>query len=78
LISADVIPSAFEELASSPLSLEMSIAKENKLSGESCSWKKKKICYPKLSIDDAKFNKSDDLLISRRFLVSDGGMQRAL
>jgi len=56
----------------------MSIAKENKLSGESCSWKKKKISYPKLSIDDAKFDKSDDLLVSRRFLVSDRGMQRAL
>ena len=31
LISADAIPSAVEVLASSPLSSEMSMAKENKL-----------------------------------------------
>jgi len=37
LISADEIPIAREELASSPSSSEMSMAKENKLSGESCS-----------------------------------------
>jgi hypothetical protein len=37
LISADAIPSAKEELASSPSSSEMSMAKENKLSRESCS-----------------------------------------
>jgi hypothetical protein len=37
LTSADVIPIAREELASSPSSSEMSMAKENKLSGESCS-----------------------------------------
>jgi hypothetical protein len=43
LIYADAIPSANEELASSPSSSEMSKAKENKLSGESCSWKKKRI-----------------------------------
>jgi hypothetical protein len=37
LISADVIPTAREELASSPSSSEISMAKENRLSGESCS-----------------------------------------
>jgi len=56
----------------------MSMAKENKLSGESCSWKKKKISYPKLSFDNAKSDRSDDLLVSRQFLVSGVGMQRAL
>jgi len=43
LISADAIPSAIEELASLPSSSEMSMAKENRLSGESFSWEKKKI-----------------------------------
>ena len=43
LISADAIPSAIEELASSPSSSEMSMAKENRLSGESCSWKQEKM-----------------------------------
>jgi len=70
LISPDVIPTAFEELASSPSSSEMSIAKENRLSGESCSWIRKKISYPKLSIDNAKSDESDDLLTLKRFLVS--------
>jgi hypothetical protein len=37
LISADIVPSAREELASSPSSSETSMAKENKLFGESCS-----------------------------------------
>ena len=41
LISADEIPIAWEELASSPSSLEISMAKENRLSGESGSWKRK-------------------------------------
>ena len=41
LSSADEIPTAWEELASSPSSSEISIAKENKLSRESCSWKRK-------------------------------------
>jgi len=36
-LSADEIPTAREELASSPSSSEISMAKENKLSGESCS-----------------------------------------
>jgi hypothetical protein len=48
------MPTAFEELASSPLSSEMSIAKENRLSVESCSWKRKKISYSKLSVDSVK------------------------
>jgi len=39
LICADAIPSAIEEHASSPSSSEMSMVKENKLSGESCFWK---------------------------------------
>ena len=78
LISVDAIPSVIEELASSPSSSDMSMAKENKLSGESCSWKKKKISYPKLSFDNAKSDRSDDLLVSRQFLVSGVGMQRAL
>jgi hypothetical protein len=65
LISADVIPTAVEELASSPSSSKMSIAKENRLSGESSSWKRKKMSYPKLSINDAKSDKSGDLLASR-------------
>jgi hypothetical protein len=43
LISADAIPSAIEELASSPSSSEMSMAKENRLSGVSCSWKQEKM-----------------------------------
>jgi hypothetical protein len=37
LTSADAVPSASVELASSPSSSETSMAKENKLSGESCS-----------------------------------------
>jgi hypothetical protein len=37
LTSADIIPSASEELASSPSSSETSMAKVNKLFGESCS-----------------------------------------
>jgi hypothetical protein len=37
LTSADIAPSASEELASSPSSSETSMAKENRLSGESCS-----------------------------------------
>jgi hypothetical protein len=37
LISADIVPSAREELASSPSSSETSMAKENKLFGKSCS-----------------------------------------
>jgi hypothetical protein len=37
LTSVDIAPSAREELASSPSSSEMSMAKENRLSGESCS-----------------------------------------
>jgi len=37
LISADEILIAWEELASSPSSSEISMAKENRLSGESCS-----------------------------------------
>ena len=37
LISTDAIPTAREELASSPSSSEISIAKENRLSEESCS-----------------------------------------
>jgi hypothetical protein len=37
LTSTDIVPSASEELASSSSSLETSMAKENKLSGESCS-----------------------------------------
>ena len=61
LISTDVMPIAFDELASSPLSSEISIAKENRLSGESCSCKRKKMSYLKLSIDNAK---SDGLGIS--------------
>jgi hypothetical protein len=78
LISTDAIPSANEELYSLPSSSEMSMAKENKLSGESCSWKKKKISYPRLSIDNAKSDRSDDLLVSEQFLVSGVGMQHAL
>jgi hypothetical protein len=65
LISADVIPTAVEEHASSPSSSEISIAKENRLSGECCSWKRKKMSYPKLSIDNTKSDKSGDLLASR-------------
>lgn len=45
LISADEIPTAWEELASSPSSSEMSMAKENRLSRESCSWKEIRINY---------------------------------
>jgi len=41
LISADVMPTVWEELASSPSSSEMSMAKEKRLSGESCSWEGK-------------------------------------
>jgi hypothetical protein len=37
LTSADIAPSASKELASSPSSSETSMAKENRLSGESCS-----------------------------------------
>jgi hypothetical protein len=37
LISADIVPSAREELVSSPSSSETSMAKENRLFGESCS-----------------------------------------
>ena len=37
LVSADIVPSAREELVSSPSSSETSIAKENRLFGESCS-----------------------------------------
>jgi hypothetical protein len=37
LTSADIAPSATEELASSPSSLETSMAKENRLSREYCS-----------------------------------------
>jgi hypothetical protein len=43
LISADAIPSTIEELASSPSSSEMSMVKENRLLGESCSWKQRKM-----------------------------------
>jgi len=77
-IFADVIPSGNEELASSSSSSKMSMAKENKLLGESCSWKKKRISYPRLSIDIAKFDRSDDLLLSEQFLVSGMVMQRVL
>jgi len=41
LISADEIPIAREELASSPSSSKISMAKENRLSRESCFWKGK-------------------------------------
>jgi len=41
LISADEITTAREELASSPSSSEISMAKENRLSGESYSWERK-------------------------------------
>jgi hypothetical protein len=37
LISADIVPSAREELASSSSSSETSVAKENRRFGESCS-----------------------------------------
>jgi hypothetical protein len=40
---ADIVPNAREELASSPSSSETSIAKENKLSGESCSCEERKL-----------------------------------
>jgi hypothetical protein len=65
LISADVIPTACEELASSPSLSEMLIAKENRLSGESYSYKMKKISYSKLSVDNTKSGELDDLLASR-------------
>jgi len=61
-----VIPTAYEELASSPSSSEISIAKENRLSGQSCSWKRKKISYSKLSVDSTKSGELGDLLASRR------------
>jgi hypothetical protein len=41
-----MVPNAREELASSPSSSETSIAKENKLSGESCSCEIKRIRNP--------------------------------
>jgi len=78
LISVDVVPSAIEELASLPSSLEMSMAKENKLSGESYSWRRKRISYPRLSISNAKFGSSGNLLVSEQFLVSCVEMQPAL
>jgi hypothetical protein len=45
-VSDDIVPNAREELASSPSSSETSIAKENKLSGESCSYEIKRIRNP--------------------------------
>jgi len=62
ILSADVIPTACEELASSPSSSEMSIAKENRLSRECCSWRRKKISYSKLNINSTKSSEVDDLL----------------
>jgi len=73
-----MIPTAFEELSSSPSSSEMSIAKENRLSRESCSWKRKKISHPKSSINNAKSNESSDLLALEQFLVSGVKMKLAL
>jgi len=46
------MPTAFEELASSPSSSDMSTAKKNRLSGESCAWKRKKTSYPKLTMQN--------------------------
>ena len=63
LISADAMPTAFEELASSSLSSEMSIAKENRLSGESCSWKKKTISYSKLSVGSVNSGEEGDTIV---------------
>jgi len=74
LISADAIQSAIEELVSSPSSSEMLMAKENKLSEESCSWGKKRIGYSRLSIDNAKSDRLDDLLVLEKFLVSGVGI----
>ena len=65
-----MLPIAIEELASSPSSSEISIAKENRLSRESRSCRRKKINYPKLSIDNAKSDELGNSLASRRFLVS--------
>ena len=45
LIAAKEIPTAWEELSSSPSSSEISMAKENKLFGESCSWRRNEISY---------------------------------
>jgi len=60
LISTDVVPSTIQEPASSPSSSEMSMAMENKLSGKSCSWKNKRISYPRLSVNNAKSNRLGD------------------
>jgi len=78
LISTDAIPSAIEELASSPSSSEIAMAKENKLSGETCSRKRERISYPGLSVGNAKSDRLGDLLVSEQFLVSGVEMRLAL
>jgi hypothetical protein len=55
-MSADIVPNAKEELASSPSSSETSIAKENKLSGESCSCEEKEVRDLYLRIDTNTIN----------------------
>jgi hypothetical protein len=70
LISTDIVPSAREELASSPSSSETSMAKENRLFGESCSGKEEK----RLVKDKYKYYKlarSISLPVSRQFLAFD-------
>jgi hypothetical protein len=52
-MSTYIVSNAREELASSPSSSETSIAKENKLSGESCSCEEKEVrdLYPRIDTD---------------------------